>query len=72
MRNYSRTRLRKKPSKRSQAQNESQSTPLRRKTPAITRRALEKSGFPACLDREIEELNKTERLLASQFPEVFG
>ena len=28
--------------------------------------------FPACLDREIEELNKTERLLASQFPEVFG
>ena len=33
-------------------------------TPAVTRRALEKSGFPACLDREIEEMERTEKLLA--------
>ena len=72
MHNPPRIHPRQNPLKIPRAQNNGRSASPPRKTPAITRRALEKSGFPASLDREIEEMDKTERLLASHFPEVFG
>ena len=51
---------------------ERQSNRALRIAPVVTRRALEKSGFPECLDREIEELDRTEKRLAHRFPDLFG
>ena len=38
------------------------------RAPVVSRRALRLSGFPEVLDEEIEELDRTEALLARRFP----
>ena len=38
------------------------------RVPVVSRRALERSGFPESLDREIEEMRRTDELLASRAP----
>lgn len=72
MNKLSRTRWGYKPTKKSERDNERQNNRALRKAPVVTRRALEKSGFPECLDREIEELDRTEKRLANRFPDLFG
>ena len=38
------------------------------RVPVVSRRALERSGFPESLDREIEEMRRTDELLANRVP----
>ena len=43
-----------------------------KREPVVTRRALALCGWPEQLDREIEERERTERLLAVEYPELFA
>ena len=43
-----------------------------KRAPVVTRKALARCGWPEQLDKEIEELKQTEKLLSAEFPDLFG
>ena len=61
------------PTIKSQIRRSADSEPHRlKRAPVVTREALARCGWPEQLDKEIEELKQTEKLLSAEFPDLFG